>query len=203
MIDVELNGMLERARRSLVQVRDGRAGAGAGILWRQDGLVLTNHHVVRHRRGQRGEHLVILSSGEKCPARLVAALPESDLALLKIDASSLPAALVADSHGLRVGQLVFALGHPWGQLNFASSGIISALGNFQTRSGELIPYIRTDVPLAPGDSGGPLLNAAGGVIGINAMIVGGDQSVSIPVHMAREFIESVLESVKFPQPAVI
>lgn len=195
-MDAELNQMVERAKRSLVQVRDGQAGGGAGIVWRQDGLVLTNHHVARHR-SQR----VILPGGQAYEAQLLASSPEVDLALLKIEAQGLPAALISDSHGLRVGQLVFALGHPWGQVNFVTSGIISALGEYETRSGHRLPYIRTDAPLAPGNSGGPLLNAAGGVIGINNMIVGGDQSVAIPVRLARQFIESVLESVKFPQPA--
>ena len=187
--------MLQRAGRSLVQVRSGRDGAGAGIIWRHDGLVLTNHHVARH-----GHLQVVLAGGQAFDASLVASQPESDLALLKIDAQDLPVALISDSSQVRVGQLVFALGHPWGQVGFITSGIISAIGTFETRSGERLPYLRTDATLAPGNSGGPLLNAVGGVIGINAMIIGGDQYVAIPGQLVRAFIESVLEPVQMPVP---
>lgn len=108
-------------------------------------------------------------------------------------------ALVSDSRNLRIGQLVFAVGHPWGQINYVTSGILSAIGTFETRDRRTLPYLRGDAPLAPGNSGGPLINAAGGVIGINAMIIGGDQGVAIPSQVAREFIENILQSQPIPQ----
>ena len=178
--------MLPRVKRSLVQVENGGMGAGAGILWRQDGIVVTNHHVVVEHGGNLN---VTLSNNNSYPARLLATHPDVDLAILKITAHDLPAAAVADSHDLRVGQLVFAVGHPWGQPGVVTAGIVSALSKATTRSGVEVPIIRSDALLAPGNSGGPLVNAAGGVIGINTMIIGGDQGVSIPSHLAQIFVE--------------
>jgi serine protease Do len=97
--------------------------------------------------------------------------------------------MVADSHDLKVGQLVFAVGHPWGQPGVVTMGIISALIKAVTKKGKQFPVIRSDSLLAPGNSGGPLINAAGGVIGINTMIIGGDQGVAIPSHLAQALIE--------------
>jgi serine protease Do len=117
---------------------------------------------------------------------------EVDLALLKITAENLHAAPIGDSTQLRIGELLFTLGHPWGQRNAASFGVVSRLDNARTRGRRgLIPIIRTDAKLAPGNSGGPLLNAAGEVVGINTMIVGGDQGVAIPSAVALDFIEKV------------
>jgi serine protease Do len=180
--------MLRRASRSLVQVHNEPRGGGAGVIWRADGLVITNHHVVA---GDSGHIQVLFPDGEALPARVLALHPEVDLAILKIDARNLPAALVADSHDLHVGQLVFAIGHPWGQPGVITAGIISALPVAVTQSGSHVPIIRSDALLAPGNSGGPLVNATGGVIGINTMIVGGDQAVSLPSHLAQGFIEQV------------
>lgn len=188
-LDEQIEAMLTRALRSLVQVVNSHRGAGAGIIWRQNGLIVTNSHVVG-----RGQVAVILYDGRRYPARLVARDPESDLAALEIDADGLPPALTADSRNVRVGQLVFALGHPWGQVNFVTAGIVSATGTFQTRSGRDYPYIRMDAALAPGNSGGPLVNAAGGVIGINNMIIGGDQGMAVPSHVVSAFVEKIVHS---------
>lgn len=183
-LDEQIEAMLTRALHSLVQVVNSRRGAGAGIIWRQNGLIVTNNHVVG-----RGEVVVILFDGRRYPARLVARDPESDLAALEIDTDGLPTALIADSRNVRVGQLAFALGHPWGQVNFVTAGIVSAIGTFQTRSDHDYPYIRMDAALAPGNSGGPLVNAAGGVIGINNMIIGGDQGMAVPSHVVSTFVD--------------
>ena len=183
--------MLERVKRSLVQVRDEPRGAGSGIIWRKDGIIITNHHVVAGSENGRGRLNVLLSDGSTYTARVLAAHPEVDLAILKADAADLPVALVADSRSLRVGQLVFAFGHPWGLPWVATAGVISALAQARTQQGKEVPIIRSDSLLAPGNSGGPLVNAAGGVVGINTMIVGGDQSVSIPSQLAQSFVEEV------------
>ena len=186
--------MLRRVQRSLVQVRNEPHGAGAGIIWRRDGIVITNHHVVMDLTGGRagpGRFSVQLFSGESYPATVLATHPDVDLAILKLDARDLPVALVADSRDLRVGQLVFAVGHPWGQPRVATAGVVSALQTVRTREGREYPVIRSDALLAPGNSGGPLVNAAGGVVGINTMIIGGDQGLSIPSHLASEFVEGI------------
>jgi serine protease Do len=178
--------LVERVRPSVVQVRSEAGGAGTGVIWRSSGAIVTNDHVVAHARGKLH---VNLTDGRSFPARLSARNPRLDLALLQIEATGLPAAQIADSRSLRVGELVFAIGHPWGQPWVTTAGIISALGEVPVRDdGATATYIRSDVRLAPGNSGGPLLNALGEVIGINAMIFGGDLAVAIPSHVASEWL---------------
>jgi len=177
-----LDELLARVRPALVVVRNGHSGAGAGLLV-GNGLVLTNNHVVAH--GHRFQ--VILDNDEACDAKTVARDPEVDLALLEIPRTGLPEAVFAVSEP-HPGEMVFALGHPWGQRNVLTGGVLSALTPAHNRRGTF-KVLRTDAQLAPGNSGGPLLNAAGEVIGINAMIVGGDQFVAIPVSIVREFLE--------------
>ena len=124
----------------------------------------------------------------------MAQAPEFDLALLEIDKGNLPTALIADSHILRVGELVLAIGHPWGQRSAVTAGLVSGLSTAQTRDpNKSIEIIRSDVNLAPGNSGGPLVNASGAVVGINTMILGGDQGIAIPSHVASAFVEEALK----------
>jgi serine protease Do len=119
--------------------------------------------------------------------------PDVDLALLSIDATDLTPLSPAPVSP-RVGEMVFAFGHPWGQRNTVTRGIVSALVSAQNRRGETLPVVRSDVPLAPGNSGGPLVNAKGEVVGINAMIVGGDQSVSIGSSVAIDFVNKAMSN---------
>jgi serine protease Do len=190
----------QRVQRSLVVVHNGRQGAGAGVVWRRGSYIVTNHHVVANHRGPFNSRVaatsfsVTLPDGRELPARVIAREPELDLALLQIEAQSLTPALVADSRGLQVGQMVLAVGHPWGQVGVVTAGIVSGLGNAETgRPPRTVPIIRSDVILAPGNSGGPLVNAVGGVVGINTMIVGGDLGVAIPSHVVEAFVERSLE----------
>lgn len=181
-----IDDLVQQVMPSLVIVRGHRYGAGAGIVWDTSGLILTNNHVV----GRRTPVIILQNDGEY-ESKLLARDPEVDLALLKIEAIDLtPLKPVAVSP--RVGEMVFAFGHPWGQRNTVTRGIVSALTFAQNRRGEQIPIVRSDVPLAPGNSGGPLVNASGEVIGINAMIVGGDQSVSIAASVASDFVSKAL-----------
>lgn len=181
-----IEDLVQRVMPSLVVVRGHRFGAGAGIVWEADGLILTNNHVV-------GRHnpVVILQDDREYESRLLARDPDVDLALLSIDAKNL-APLKPAAGSPRVGEMVFAFGHPWGQRNTVTRGIVSALVSAQNRRGEKLPVLRSDVPLAPGNSGGPLVNAKGEVVGINAMIVGGDQSVSIAASVATDFVRKAI-----------
>jgi serine protease Do len=187
--------VVQRVQRSLVVLHNGHHGVGAGIIWgnnqrRNSSLILTNYHVIAHGRQLRAE----LEDGTEYPARLLAQAPEFDLALLEIDQGNLPAALIADSHMLRVGELVLAIGHPWGQRSAVTAGLVSGLSTAQTRDPDKsIEIIRSDVNLAPGNSGGPLVNANGAVIGINTMILGGDQGIAVPSHIASAFVEQALK----------
>lgn len=180
--------MLQRVKRSLVQVRSEPHGAGAGVIWREDGIIVTNSHVVMERFKRWN---VVLSTGQQIQARLLIRHPDFDLAVLKVDADELPAAQIGDSRNLCVGQLVFAVGHPWGLPEVVTAGVISALPTATLREGKQLPLIRSDALLAPGNSGGPLINAEGKVIGINTLIIGGDQGVSIPGYLAQEMVDRV------------
>lgn len=173
--------IIGRARLGVAQVRSGGRGSGTGVVWRQ-GVILTNDHVIAHARGPVQ---VQLADGRIFETRIGERSPELDLAVLQVDAADLPVVTVGDSRRLRVGEIVFAIGHPWGQPWVVTAGIVSALGEMPVRGGQRSAlYIRSDVRLQPGNSGGPLLNARGEVIGINAMVFGGDLSVAIPSHVA-------------------
>ena len=175
--------MIGGAHESVVQVRTRGRGAGAGVIWGEEGLVLTNHHVVGGGRVQ-----VVLHDGRTFEAEVVRRGRDLDLALLRLDEApgDLPATPVGDSDKLRVGELVYAIGHPWGRLGAVTAGIVSGLGVARGPGGRA-RYVQSDVTLAPGNSGGPLLNARGEVVGINAMIFG-RLALSIPSNAADAWL---------------
>jgi len=187
LLNTALDDLLAQVRPVLAVVSNGRRGAGAGVL-AGDGLVLTSHHVVA--RGQSFK--VTLEDGSSYEARVLFTDPETDLALLGIPANGNGSAVFSEREP-RAGEMVFAFGHPWGQRAVLTGGVLSAVTSARTRRGE-IPILRTDARLAPGNSGGPLLNAAGEVIGLNAMIFGGDQGIAIPASVIREFLEKARKS---------
>jgi serine protease Do len=196
----ELSAAIQLIQRSLVVIQDGNRyaprGMGAGVVW-QRGLILTNHHIVKHAHTLG----VSLPDGREFSARLVAGDSALDLALLKIDDDRTPPAMIADSRGLRVGQYVMAIGHPWGERGLVTGGMISGLGTLgEGKRYSPIEIIRTDVRLAPGSSGGPLVNASGAVIGLNTMIVGGDLGVAVPSHVASAFVQQVLTPTRDLRP---
>jgi len=181
--------MIEDAQRSVVQVRSSGRGIGAGVIWPGDGLVLTNHHVVSGRRRTRNVR-VALHDGRTLDADVVKSDRSLDLALLGLrgDLGDLPAAAVGDSDALRVGQLVYAIGHPWGSVGAVSAGIVGGVGELRGQGrGSSACYVRSDVALAPGNSGGPLLNSRGEVVAINAMIFG-LMALSVPSNAAKIWV---------------
>jgi serine protease Do len=188
LLNPALDDLLARVRPVLAVVHNGRRGAGAGMLV-GEGLVLTSHHVVARGRSFK----VTLDGGATYEARVLSHNPETDLALLSIPANGHPSAIFSEREP-RPGELVFAFGHPWGERAVLTGGVLSAVTAARTPSGE-IPILRTDARLAPGNSGGPLLNAAGEVIGINAMIFGGDQGIAIPASVIRQFLGVARSSV--------
>ncbi|MDP8948193.1 MAG: trypsin-like peptidase domain-containing protein [Actinomycetota bacterium] len=184
--------MIGRAHESVVQVQSWGRGTGAGVVWDRDGLVLTNHHVVAGgRRGARVQ--VVLHDDRTFDAQVVRRGRDLDLALLRIEGApgDLPAAPYGDSDKLRVGGLVYAIGHPWGRLRAVSAGIVSGLGVVRGPGGKA-RYIQSDVALAPGNSGGPLLDARGAVVGINAMVFG-RQALAIPSNAASAWLAGAKE----------
>jgi len=178
--------IIKKVQASIVQVRNEGRGAGTGIIWSADGYVITNHHVVPTDKSTIQVHL---SDDRILEAKVIDRHPKQDLAMLHIAADNLQAVTVGDSSKLRVGEWVFAIGNPWGQRGVVTAGIVSGISATKD-NGDDSPrrYIKSDVHLAPGNSGGPLLDAEGKVIGINAMIFGGDLAVAIPSNVVSSWL---------------
>jgi serine protease Do len=178
-LPAHLAPVAERLREVTVEVGTGE-GCGAGILWAPD-LVVTNAHVAR------ADSLhVRLADGRRLEARLMAADRRADLALLRVPRTRVALASLADSDTVRVGSLVVALGHPLGMRRILTAGIVHALGPL-TAGGRR--WIHADLRLAPGNSGGPLADTAGHVVGLNTMIAGG-LALAIPINDVRRFVSA-------------
>ena len=171
-------------------------GAGSGVLLTPDGYVLTNHHVVRDANRI---HLT-LTDGMHLGAVAVGFDPPNDLALIRANGSGLPYALLGDSSGLRVGQLVIAIGNPLGFQSTVSTGVVSATGRaMRSLDGRLIEnVIQHTAPLNPGNSGGPLVDSRGRVVGVNTAIIAAAQGIgfAVPSNMARHVVSQLLTSGK-------
>lgn len=170
---------------------DDTVSTGSGFIISTDGFIITNHHVVRGA----DEILVTLADGRQYDARLVGYDEETDLALLRIDASALPVVRTGDSSRLRVGEWVLAIGSPFGFEHSVTAGIVSAKAR-SLRTERFVPFIQTDVAINPGNSGGPLFNLEGEVVGVNSQIYsrnGGYQGVSfaIPIEVALDVVSQL------------
>jgi serine protease Do len=170
----------EQLRRSTVLIAAGDRGSGSGVIWGGDGLIVTNAHVAR------GSHArVELWDGRELTASITSRDPQLDLAALRISANDLPQASSADSSKLRPGELAIAVGNPLGFVGALTTGVIHAvgpLGGIGSRT-----WVQANVRLAPGNSGGPLADARGRVIGINTMVAG-RLALAIPSNAVHQFL---------------
>ncbi len=210
-----MHDLSERLKSSLVQVRvrraaepqaegqeqqppnpnapDERRSSGSGFLIREDGYLVTNAHVV----GDAERIQVRLSDGRRFDARLVGLDDRVDLALLKVEATGLPVAQLGDSNRTRVGEFVLALGHPFGLEQTVSFGIVSRKGAPIQVASPGFEFIQTDAAVNPGNSGGPLVNMAGEVVGINSMAaVNGTIGFAIPVNLVKLLLPQLAEKGK-------
>jgi serine protease Do len=177
-------------------------GGGSGFLVSADGMIVTNRHVVEQ---EDAEYTVFLNDGTKHNAKIVARDQLNDIAVIKIDANNLPFLTFADSSALQVGQTAIAIGNSLGELqNTVSTGVVSGLsrsitaGNGRGQSEQLNEVIQTDAAINVGNSGGPLLNLSGQVIGVNVAIAQGSQNVgfALPANDIKKVVESIQETGK-------
>lgn len=193
----------ERVLPAVVQIRNGRNGVGTGTIWRADGLIVTNAHVVSQRRVSASALTVQLADGREFTPRLLALDPTRDLAVLQIDAHHLPTLALGDSQQLKPGELVFAFGFPWGVAGGATSGVVigvdAQVGDFRDTANE---WVAASLHLRPGHSGGPMVDGAGRLIGINTLMNGPDVGVAVPVDVAKQFVKEALAKVQPREPVV-
>jgi serine protease Do len=170
----------EQLRRSTVLVHAGARGNGSGVIWSSDGVIVTNAHVAR-----ASQMRVQLWDGRQFDAGLVSRDTRRDLAELRIAAANLPAAAAADSSQIRPGELAIAIGNPLGFVGALTTGVIHAVGPLRRFGPQ--PWVQADVRLAPGNSGGPLADARGCVIGINTMVAG-HLALAVPSNAVTNFL---------------
>jgi len=183
-LNAEMAGVVRNTRASLVRITNGPSGAGAGTIWSSEGLIITNAHVV-----QRAAPTVYLPDGRGLPARVLAHDPQRDLALLQVKASGLTPLSLGDAEQLRAGELVFAVGHPWGVARAATAGVVIGLGGDmpEMASGRR-EWLMVSLVLRPGNSGGPLVDAAGRLLGVNTIMTGPGVGGAVPVHVVKAFL---------------
>jgi serine protease Do len=170
----------EQLRRSTVLVLPGERGNGSGVIWSADGVIVTNAHVAR-----ASQMRVQLWDGREFDAALVSRDTRRDLAELRVKATNLPAVVAADSSQVRSGELAIAIGNPLGFVGALTTGVVQAVGPLRHFGSQ--PWVQADVRLAPGNSGGPLADARGRVIGINTMVAG-RLALAVPSNAVTSFL---------------
>lgn len=192
----------EQLRRSTVLIHSGGRGSGSGVIWSGDGMLVTNAHVVRSTRPT-----VQLWDGREFEATVHSRDSFRDLAQLRINATNLPSVSSADSSQLRPGELAIAIGNPMGFVGALATGVIHGVGLLRGLGPQ--SWVQAEVRLAPGNSGGPLADARGHVVGINTMVAG-RLALAIPSNAVRDFLSATpndgrlgvtLHPASIPQPS--
>jgi serine protease Do len=177
-----LGEIAEKLRRSTVVIQSGSRGSGSGVIWSSDGSIITNAHVARGMQVK-----IQLWDGREFDAVIASRDARRDLALLRIGAMNLPSVSVADSSQVRPGELAIAIGNPLGFVGALTTGVIHTVGPLRGLGSQ--SWVQADVRLAPGNSGGPLADARGYLIGINTMIAG-RLALAIPSNSVRDFLST-------------
>lgn len=188
-LNIDLSTAVERAHDSLARVVSRRRGVGSGVVWDKRGLVVTNAHVV-----ERGRLAVALSDGRELDARVVASDSAADVAVLSVEADDLAAVEVGDARDLRVGELVFALGYPWGITDTVTSGIVIGVGDdWDVTPPGQVPreWLVVNMRLRPGNSGGPIVDSRGRLVGLSTIMAGLDMGMAVPSHVASRLVGSI------------
>jgi serine protease Do len=175
-----LGEIAEQLRRVTVLVNGRARGSGSGIVWTTDGTIVTNAHVVAGPQAR-----VQLWDGREFDARVMLRDVRRDVAALRIETSGLAAATIGDSSQVRAGELAIAIGNPLGFVGALTTGVVHAVGPLRGAGSQ--PWVQAGVRLAPGNSGGPLADARGRVIGVNAMVAG-RLALAVPSNSVRDFL---------------
>jgi serine protease Do len=183
----EMADVVEQTKSTLVHVSNGGQSHGAGIILSSDGVILTNAHVVRQHSLE-----VTLPDGRTVPAHVKAHDTDRDLALLKVEASDLPAMTLSDARDPQPGQWVTAVGHPWGVAGAVTSGILIDNGDRMPARGEVRRgWLAASLHLRPGNSGGPLVDVQGRLLGVNTVMAGPEVGLAIPAEVIQSFLDEV------------
>jgi len=189
-LNADLAAVAEDTQRAIVQIKNGRRGAGTGLLVRADGLIVTNAHVVRRR-----DPTVTLADGRHFHADVVGYDAARDLAVLSVEAEALPALTLREGRTIQPGDWVMGVGHPWGRVGASTGGVIVGVGSHWTwRPLAGKAWVVADVHLRPGHSGCPLVDALGRVVGVGTMIVGPNLGVAVPASAVRALLDQVLRA---------
>lgn len=186
-LNEELTAVVHQVQKSVVQLSHGKKGIGAGVVWQEDGLIVTNAHVVQNQTPT-----AILWNGREYKTTILATDDALDLAALSIEATELPTIPLGDSKQLQAGQWVTSIGHPWGITGAASFGNVIEMGVPIEWQGSNREMVQVGIQLRPGHSGGPMVDEYGRLIGINTLITGPQVGLAIPVHIAIKFLQENL-----------
>lgn len=187
-LNADLAAVAERVRPSLVRVISGRRGAGAGVIVHEEGLVVTNAHVI-----VSGSPKVEIGAGRWLAAERLALDSRRDLAVLAIEPGEYPALTIGDSQRVRAGTWVLAFGHPFGVLGGATAGTVIGVGSDLPETPDLgADWLALALHLRPGHSGGPVVDGRGRLIGVNARMAGPDVGLAVPAHEVKAFLKEAL-----------
>ncbi len=202
-LNAEVAELISVVQQSVVAIRDERRQSiGAGTIWHEEGLIVTNAHVARH-----GVVNIVLGDGSGLRAQVIARDDERDLAALAVDPDKdrpLPTIQVAKGGVPQPGQWVFAVGHPWGVHNAVTGGVVIG----RTPALPDLPRFRNDwvvadLHLRPGNSGGPLVNTRGQLVGVNTMITGPNVGIAVSVETVKDFLQQTIGRAAVPSAPVV